>query len=288
MRPAATPSARSTLEHGAEQLARDELGVAIVERRRQRRPETRTPRSGRGVLRHASVGARSSCRARRRLAAFFAAGRPRFAFAAGLARSAAGSCAGGDLRDRLRRFLGAAFAATSRDHADRATVPCVPPECAPLSLGGRRLHDGVSHGGAASSTTPIDSRSGGGAPRRPRGRAPRCPMPMRGAGAADVAGGADAATAACSRSRELLRHRRGFGGASDFEVIAATTQVDDAASCASLRIRTNMRSLRLSESRPSSCRARRRTSLASPSSSPGASSSTARRTRSNASLRVRR
>ena len=89
--------------------------------------------------------------------------------------------------------------------------------------------------------------------------------------------------------RELFRDRRRFGGARDLEVVAATTQVDDAGV---VRVFENSNEHPIAETlgiaAEQLARARRRTSLASPSSSPGARSSTARRTRSNASLRVRR
>src|SRR6185312_4743110 len=75
---------RAALEHRAEQLARDDLSRAIVERSVQRRRQTRTPRFWRGVLRHSSLTATAVFLARGRgLPAFFA---PRFA---GLIGSAA-------------------------------------------------------------------------------------------------------------------------------------------------------------------------------------------------------
>src|SRR6185436_21049266 len=67
---------RLTLDDRTEQLAGDDLGVAVVERLGQRR-ETRTPRpKRRGVLDHGSF-AFAAFFARGRLAAFFA---PRFNF----------------------------------------------------------------------------------------------------------------------------------------------------------------------------------------------------------------
>ena len=63
--------------HGAsDALTCDELRGPIIEFHRQRRPETRTPRTGRGVSYHASVRATVFFARGFEVAAFFAGGFP--------------------------------------------------------------------------------------------------------------------------------------------------------------------------------------------------------------------
>src|SRR6185437_908491 len=264
---------RSAFEYRTEQLTRDLLGGAVVEIARERR-RAGTPRSKRGAPAHSSADAGVAFLPRARPADFLAVARPRLA---GFSISAAGACAAafsaGAARPRPRvRAGGAAEAPFPR---------------APLG----------ADAGASTSTTPIESSSGGGAPgRAPRPTAPRAParpppprgpMPRRVVAAAGVAGfeaaiacssrlascsATDSASAAGATSKSSPRRRRSI----------------NPASWASLRMRMNIRSLRLSESRPRSWRARRRTSLARTGVSPGDRSSSVRRTRSNASARVNR
>ena len=141
-------------------------------------------------------------------------------------------------------------------------------------------------------TTPNISRSAGGPagarPRDPpRGATPRAPIPRGACGSSAAAALAsafcasstvfscstiDAASAARATSKSFPRRRRSIMFAS----------------CASCRMRSNMRELNDSLSRPSRSNAFVRAALALVESSPCTSASTARRTRSKASLRVRR
>ena len=129
------------------------------------------------------------------------------------------------------------------------------------------------------------NRSAGGAPGRPlRPRPPpRGPMPRGAAGVFATTGAfaaavftscadTDSASAARAISKSSPRRRRSI----------------TSPSCASLRMRGKLRSLRLSLSRPSSSRAFARRSPARTDSSPVVSAATERRTRSYASSRVRR
>ena len=145
---------------------------------------------------------------------------------------------------------------------------------------------GASTTGAAfgdSSTTPTISRPGGGAPRRPPRAPPREPMP-RGAGALATGFGAFAAScfASCSETAATS-----CTGATSHESPRLRRSITSA-SWASCRIRVKLRSFRLSLSRPSSAAALSRTASMAAGMSFFTVAATDLRTRSNASLRVRR
>ena len=144
-----------------------------------------------------------------------------------------------------------------------------------------------------SSTTPTMRSSGGGpsdervGPRPPRGGAPRGTMPRGTGGIAGVAAATDAVCAAAARLSCSATGATSAGRATSKSPARRRKSITSW-SCASLRIRSKLRSLRLSLSRPSRSKAFARTARADAATSPLTSAVVARRTRSNASCRVRR
>ena len=194
---------------------------AIVEMLRKRRRETRTPRSWRGVLRHDPSGLpRSSWR---EVDSRTSSPRcPRFAFAAG---------AGGSRSD-WRCFATAAAGTFLAPSLPRTATTARPRRAArrrrrsPLSLG--TGVQPVRHGGSRARRR--RSTAVRAAARRDDRAGPRPAMPHANARRRGRRSGrrrrGDGRLLASSPAAP---HRRGFGGASDLEIIAASTQVDDAA-----------------------------------------------------------
>ncbi len=220
MRPRGHAVGGAAPQERAEEVAGDELGVAVVERPRQRaqsRRDTRTPRGTRGVFGHPSPPAGGDVGA-----AFFRArppprGRRGLAGASTVSATAAVALL---VRARATDFpprrprgrRGAASASTGASGSSGAK--------ASTAASGSGVGD-------VTPTTPTESKSGGSSPGR-LARKPRCRMPRRSdAALAALRWGLARVGSALGGGRRRRRGvSRGGGGGRHDVVVAVEAQVD--------------------------------------------------------------